>query len=98
MPGNLNLGMYFCTAKKETLRIVPQQVLAMQLDTVQLTYPVFMQKKIPHRGAGILLCLNICLLVELFFACAKSVLVCAFADDTTGHNHIVSHIFVLIVS
>ena len=33
-----------------------------------------------------------------FFACAKSVLVCAFADDTTGHNHIVSHIFVLIVS
>jgi hypothetical protein len=31
--------MYFCTAKKETLRIVPQQVLAMQLDTVQLTYP-----------------------------------------------------------
>jgi len=44
------------------------------------------------------LCLNICLLVELFFACAKSVLVCAFADDTTGHNHIVSHIFVLIVS
>jgi len=33
------LGMYFCTAKKETLRIVPQQVLAMQLDTVQLTYP-----------------------------------------------------------
>ena len=58
----------------------------------------FYGKKIPHRGAGILLCLNICLLVELFFACAKSVLVCAFADDTTGHNHIVSHIFVLIVS
>ncbi len=26
-------------AKKETLRIVPQQTLAMQLDTVQLTYP-----------------------------------------------------------
>ena len=64
MLGNLNLGMYLCTAKKgrdglchqrtktqtghrtqpefakkETLRIVPQQVLAMQLDTVQLTYP-----------------------------------------------------------
>ena len=65
MPGNLNLGMYLCIAKKgrdglchqrtktqtghrtqpefakkETLRIVPQQVLAMQLDTVQLTYPI----------------------------------------------------------
>jgi hypothetical protein len=65
MLGNLNLGMYLCTAKKgrdglchqrtktrtghrtqpefakkETLRIVPQQVLAMQLDTVQLTYPL----------------------------------------------------------
>ncbi len=59
----------------------------------------FMQKKIPtSESAGIPLFLSICLLVELFFACAKSVLVCAFADDTTGHNHIVSHIFVLIVS
>ena len=38
--GNLDLGMYFCTAKKETLRIVPQQALATLLDTVLLTYPM----------------------------------------------------------
>ncbi|MCR4699367.1 MAG: hypothetical protein K5757_00200, partial [Bacteroidaceae bacterium] len=39
MPGNLNLGIYFCTAKKGRDGLCHQQVLAMQLDTVQLTYP-----------------------------------------------------------
>ena len=32
-------------AKKETLRIIPQQFLARQHDTVQLTYPVTSQSK-----------------------------------------------------
>ena len=42
-------------AKKETLRIVPQQVLAMLLDTVQLTYPkkVFTIQEIPQNGGMI---------------------------------------------
>ncbi len=57
-----------------------------------------MQKKNPTPGCWDSSILKYRVLVELFFACAKSVLVCAFAYDTTGHNHIVSHIFVLIVS
>ena len=80
---------------------IPLSWTEQELQTLTLPPPLTLTQfclHSPHRGAGILLCLNICLLVELFFACAKSVLVCAFADDTTGHNHIVSHIFVLIVS
>ena len=37
--GKMELNSYLCRAKKETLRIIPQQVLARLHDTVQLTYP-----------------------------------------------------------
>ena len=37
--GKMELNSYLCRAKKETLRIIPQQFLVRQHDTVQLTYP-----------------------------------------------------------
>ena len=43
--GKMELNSYLCRAKKETLRIIPQQFLVRQHDTVQLTYPVTSQSK-----------------------------------------------------
>ena len=48
--GKMELNSYLCRAKKETLRIIPQQFLVRQHDTVQLTYP--------RQGRGIGLAVN----------------------------------------
>ena len=65
-------------AKKETLRIIPQQFQARQHDTVQLTYPPHgrwiprLGKDVQHwpgecRCPGISACCRLCACVPLFF-------------------------------